>query len=237
MHAVDIDTFLKSEFFLSPKQHQLILTPSISREENQGKNNQNSCSLSKILVCNLSIVPFNRSIANSSNSSKVMLSVGGTLYICKPCVCFLAFCELSRGLVRLLLFFRLPEKSIFWDDVCGSEKDIFDRLFSRQMIRYGKLVNSPFAISNFPRTALLVIYELAAILKFVAPNHRLHRSPRWSLKYNEKNLQRLLRINWGQRPTVKRGMLALDESNFSLIKFVFSCFGSFRMISCSYYSI
>ena len=110
-HLSEIGIFPFSQ--VAPSDTHSLSPPSISREENQAKNNQNSCSLSKILVCNLSIVPFNRSIANSSNSSKVMLSVGGTLYICKPCVCFLAFCELSRGLVRLLLFFRLPEKSIF----------------------------------------------------------------------------------------------------------------------------
>ena len=61
----------------------------------------------------IAYVPFNRSMANSSNSSKVMLSVGGILYICKPYVLVQAFCELSRGLIRLLLFFRLPGKYIF----------------------------------------------------------------------------------------------------------------------------
>ena len=66
-------------------------------------------------------------------------------------------------------FFDCLKNPYFWDDVCGSEKDIFDRFFSRQMIRCGKLVNSPFAIFQLPRTALLLIYELAAILKFVAP--------------------------------------------------------------------
>ena len=119
--------FWNRYFSFLPSSSNWYSLPQYLEKRIKRKNNQNSCSLSKILVYNLSIVPFNRSIANSSNSSKVMLSVGGTLYICKPCVCFLAFCELSRGLVRLLLFFRLPEKSIFlgrclwlWERYFGS---------------------------------------------------------------------------------------------------------------------
>lgn len=85
-----------------------------------------------------------------------MLSVGGILYICKPCVCVQASCELSRALIRLLLFFRLPVNCIFLANVCGSVKDIFDPLFSRQMKRYGKLVHSPFAIFQLPANCIVV---------------------------------------------------------------------------------
>lgn len=130
----------------------------MSREENYAKNNQNSRSLSKILVYNLwrhDRVPFNRSMANSSNSSKVMLSVGGILYICKLCVCVQAFCELSRGLIRLLLFFRLPVNCIFLAQ-CMWLCERFDRLFSRQMKRAGKLVHSPFAIFQLPANCIVV---------------------------------------------------------------------------------
>ena len=131
----------------------------MSREENEAKNNPNSCSLSKILVYNLwrhDRVPFNRSMANSSNSSKVMLSVGGILYICKPCVLVQAFCELSRGLIRLLLFFRLLVNCIFLAQCPWLCERYFWSPFSRQMKRCGKLVHSPLAIFQLPANCIVV---------------------------------------------------------------------------------
>lgn len=95
-------------------------------------------------------------MANSSNSSKVMLSVGGILYICKPCVLVQAFFELSRGLIRLLLFFRLLVNCIFWAQCMWLCERYFWSPFSRQMKRYGKLVHSPFAIFQLPANCIVV---------------------------------------------------------------------------------